>query len=588
MHLALAVGVIVAQALAVYCQQPPPAKKLIEYGWDVPNPGFVREHIRDMEERPFDGLIMRMTVGGRVFVKEKWTPEQVEPDFEHLRNIHWKRFTDNFIIMYAASDVDWFDDTHWEAVVHNVRMTARAARLGRCVGVCFDAEPYGPNPWYYPDQPRSKEKTFAEYCAKYRERGAQFMDAIESEMPTAVVHTFFLFSVHAHLWQIEDMAERERRLSREHYGLYPSFINGMLDAMGKNAVLTDGNEGAYYYQSSESFYRAYHGIRQRALSMVAPENVIKYRTQVQVAQALYVDYVFKMWSHATPAEFLSDEERARWFEHNVYYALTTTDRYVWLYSEKMNWWLNKDLPPGLAEATASARAKVATHQSLGFEIEPLMETARQRQREKLRASLVTRSADIARLSGPAPRIDGDLSDPCWQATKPLDPFLPYATTPNAQVQTTETRVTYDATNLYLGVRCAEPNRGEMQIVGEKRDDTVWLGDSIDLFIQPPEQAPAYYHFILNPHNVLWDARCTDTDDLSYNAQISSATKVAETEWTVEIAIPWSALMMSAPAADTTCRANVCRQRMPEREYSAWSQTVSGFVEPENFGTWTFR
>ena len=37
-----------------------PRKKLIEYGWDVPYPEFVKQHIREMEQKPFDGIIFRV------------------------------------------------------------------------------------------------------------------------------------------------------------------------------------------------------------------------------------------------------------------------------------------------------------------------------------------------------------------------------------------------------------------------------------------------------------------------------------------------------------------------------------------------
>ena len=43
----------------------PPEKRLLEYGWDVPRPTFVAEHIREMEQRPFDGLLMRVPRSGR-------------------------------------------------------------------------------------------------------------------------------------------------------------------------------------------------------------------------------------------------------------------------------------------------------------------------------------------------------------------------------------------------------------------------------------------------------------------------------------------------------------------------------------------
>ncbi|MGQ9730486.1 MAG: sugar-binding protein [Candidatus Zipacnadales bacterium] len=577
-------------AMPLGMAQPAPLeKKLIEYGWDVPNPAYVREHIREMETWPFDGLIFRMSVGGRVFVPEKWTQEQVAEDFEHLANIEWRRFTDNFLIMYAASDVDWFNDSHWEAVLHNVQFTARAAKIGKCVGVCFDAEPYGTNPWDYSKQPHASTKSFAEYAAQYRRRGAQFMEAIQGQMPKAVVHTLFLFSIEQHLWKIRDPAERDRRLAQEHYGLYPAFINGMLEAAGPGIVLTDGNEGAYYYPDTLSFYRAYHGIRQRARSMLIPENDLKYRTQVQVANALYVDYVFKMWPHATPAEYMTEEERAKWFEHNVYYAMTTSDRYVWLYSERMNWWLHKDLPPGLEDAVRAARAKLDGQEDLGFDLRPLMESAKRREQEAIRQALIIRSAEIVRLGGNPPTIDGDLDDQAWQSATVLEPFLPNlrATDPNPEL--TQALVTYDAEALYIAIRCREPQPQALKIVGEKRDDQVWLGESVDVFLQPVDETPAYYHFIVNPHAIVWDAKAgTGTEDLSYNPDWSRATQIREAEWTVEIAIPWSALNFTSPQPNVILKANLCRNRAHARQYSTWSQVVAGFVEPENFGTWTLR
>ena len=50
--------------------KPPEGKKLIQYGWDVPNTAYVRRHIRKMERRPtfaqahgklhyFNGLVIQ-------------------------------------------------------------------------------------------------------------------------------------------------------------------------------------------------------------------------------------------------------------------------------------------------------------------------------------------------------------------------------------------------------------------------------------------------------------------------------------------------------------------------------------------------
>ncbi len=74
---------------------------------------------------------------------------------------------------------------------------------------------------------------------------------------------------------------------------------------------------------------------------------------------------------------LTPEERARWFEHNTYWALYTTDEYVWSSSERMNWWKDQT-PPGLEAAIVNARQKIAARQPLGFEIEQLLEAAGRR------------------------------------------------------------------------------------------------------------------------------------------------------------------------------------------------------------------
>ena len=57
---------------------------------------------------------------------------------------------------------------------------------------------------------------------------------------------------------------------------------------------------------------------------------------------------------------------------------------------------------------------------------------------------------------------------------------------------------------------------------------------------------------------------------------------------MEAAIPWKALNMAAPEPGSRIRINLCRERYTEREWTLWSQTVYHFLEPEHFGTFTFK
>jgi len=322
---------------------------------------------------------------------------------------------------------------------------------------------------------------------------------------------------------------------------------------------------------------------------VAPENRGKYTCQVQCAQALYVDHLFGMrGDRKYLSNYMTPQERAQWFQHNTYWALTSSDRYVWLYSEKMNWWLNQNLPPGLEEAVVAARQKVAAGQDLGFDLTDLIKQAQQRQATALQDRLQRRTAVIPRLGQgvPLPRIDGALDDDAWQQVPALADFLPLFDCPRPQAQTVA-RLIYDSKALYAAMRCAEPNMASLRVIGQQRDSDVWIGDCAELFLglaPPPEP---YYHLIINPSNVRWDGRGRgEAADVSWNPDYQSATARTADHWTVELAIPWSALGLAAPPASFL--ANLGRERGPANELSTWSQCVLSFLEPDNFGTWQLQ
>ena len=358
-------------------------KKLIEYGWDVPTPDYIRANIREMEKLPFDGLIFRLKAGDNVLDPTPWDAARHAEDFDNAAHIAWGRFTDNFVRMLVSSEQDWFDDGQWQAIERNIRIVAKAGRLARCAGVCFDPEPYGTNPWEYRKLAHADTKTFAEYQAKVRERGGQFVRAIEAEFPNPKLLTFYLFG----MWKGRYLcgalapAERMENLSGESYALYPAFINGMLAAAGPNTVLTDGNEHSYYYTDAADYLAAYHFARQGALYLVDPALWAKYRTCVQSGQALYLDYYFGLRETKDPGTFLTPEDRAKWFEHNVYHALSVSDEYVWCYSEHMDWWKGP-VPPGAAEAIRSARETLRNRDPLGFDLKPIIGPALEKHRQE--------------------------------------------------------------------------------------------------------------------------------------------------------------------------------------------------------------
>ena len=368
--------------------QPRPMKKVIEYGWDVPYPDFVEQNIQEMEKRPFEGIIFRTKGFDHVFDIRPWKQEELQPQLDTLAKIKWRKFTDNFLTLYAANQggMNWFNDDHWSTIVENMKLFSRGVQAGHCVGVCFDPEPYGTDPWVYPGS--YKDKSFDEVADQVRKRGRQFISALETNMPSLRVLSFFQFGLYDGILDEPDPKVRQEKLLKQWMVLLPSFYIGILEGASPGTILIDGNESAYYYESPDSFFRAYHLIRQRAQALVPEDLRRKYNAQVQAGMALYIDQTLAKRTEQTTSHFLSSQEQLRFFEHNAYYALTTTDEYVWCYSERMNWWLppekveqDRTLPAGVEEALVSARGKYEQGRPLGFDIKEMIEKAHDKRRK---------------------------------------------------------------------------------------------------------------------------------------------------------------------------------------------------------------
>lgn len=111
-------------------------KKLIQYGWGPPTPGYVAKHIRQMETRPFDGVAMILDRHSfnHVFYSRELDDEQTQAYLDDLAAIQWEKFTDNFLMMYCRSNMDWFSEEDWGPdgwVLRNVRLCRAGHIEGR-------------------------------------------------------------------------------------------------------------------------------------------------------------------------------------------------------------------------------------------------------------------------------------------------------------------------------------------------------------------------------------------------------------------------------------------------------------------------
>jgi hypothetical protein len=383
-------GILAITFLAIYLpikavETQATAKKLIEYGWNAPTPDFVRKHIKEMEQRPFDGVMLKLNAGKEVFHKTPYPETAFAQDRRDLAATKSTKLTDNFVVMWSGMDKewDWFNNDDWNAAAKNITNFAKTAKIGRLKGIAFDSEAYTTSPWQYRQQPQQQLKTFSEYQKQVRKRGAQFMQAIQVAQPNPHILTFGLLSWLKDLMATGiDSAELDQKLANHNYGLWPAFINGMLDVARPGTVIIDGHEWAYYFYGAKSFDRTHDFIFKDARKFVEPVNYRKYDQQVKVGQAVFLDLLIKLvpkhlktspFAETLP-HFLSPANGIRLLEHNTYHSLRTADRYAWLYSEHVDWWKN-NIPQGVESAILRAKTKIKTRQSLGFDLDPAVKQA---------------------------------------------------------------------------------------------------------------------------------------------------------------------------------------------------------------------
>jgi NPCBM/NEW2 domain len=364
---------------------PPPSsgKKLIELGWDAMTADFVKSNIAAMEQRPFNGFVMNLHAGQTIFNKTAYPDSAYTNDRNDLAATTFTKLNDNFISIWGSRENgwSWFDDNDWAATVTNARNFAKTAKIGRFKGFFFDPEPYENNPWAY-NSGLYPNQSFNEVQAKVRQRGGEFMNALQSEMPNVKVLTLFGVSY------IKMRAEQSGNLEGVDWVLLASFIDGMLSTINPQAQLIDGNEFSYYnYLPKSQEFDAFKNSKNAARSLISAENQAKYDNQVKTSQAVFIDALLKLLGSGDSdsnepligCHLRGRNERKLILENHIYQALRTTDEYAWVYSEKMNWWNSPypsfAFPTDLEPVIASAMQKINANQPLGFDSEAILTPA---------------------------------------------------------------------------------------------------------------------------------------------------------------------------------------------------------------------
>ena len=144
------------------------------------------------------------------------------------------------------------------------------------------------------------------------------------------------------------------------------------------------------------------------------------------------------------------------------------------------------------------------------------------------------------------------------------------------------RLMYDRDNLYLGVKCGESKMDKLVANVREHDGNAWQDDCIEFFIDPKHDHETYYQFIVNTLGAQYEAVGFDR---LWNCQWKAAASLGQDAWCVEVAIPFSAFEVAAPAPDAIWGYNLNRERRAggDTELYNWADVQGNFHNPGLFG-----
>lgn len=224
------------------------------------------------------------------------------------------------------------------------------------------------------------------------------------------------------------------------------------------------------------------------------------------------------------------------------------------------------------------------------------------------------------------RIDGRLDDPAWDAAPWSDDFVDIEGDKQPKpTYRTRMKMLWDDKFLYIAAELEEPNVwGTLT----EHDSIIFLDNDFEVFIDPDSDNHLYYELEMNALNTTWDLLLNrpykDGGNAISNWEMAGVQTAVHVEgtvndpsdtdqgWTLEVAIPWTAIMESKerpdasgrppqtwkPSEGTTWRMNFSRvewdievegmkiRKVPDRPEHNWIWSEQGVIDmhrPEHWG-----
>ena len=176
-----------------------------------------------------------------------------------------------------------------------------------------------------------------------------------------------------------------------------------------------------------------------------------------------------------------------------------------------------------------------------------------------------------RVPGPAPEVDGDLSDPCWRRAPVATGFTQMEPREGEPAtEQTEVRVLYGPEALFVAFRAFDTSPDSIAGQLTRRDQDSY-SDWVHLLVDSYHDRRTAFHFGVNPRGVKLDIYHFDDteEDDSWDAVWEVATGRDPEGWTAEFRIPYSQLRFGNHP-NQTWGINFAREIARRNEVSTWA------------------
>lgn len=185
----------------------------------------------------------------------------------------------------------------------------------------------------------------------------------------------------------------------------------------------------------------------------------------------------------------------------------------------------------------------------------------------------------------APKLDGRVGAAEWKNAGEITSFADISNGNPAKTQS-KAYVGYDDKTLYIAVVCDEPMMSKAaKKKFEGRDREVWTNECAEIYLNPSGDKISFFHFIADILGQKFDA--LGADPYGYNPDWKAAAYKGDKYWSVEVAVPFSAINTKTPEAGDSWYALIGRERQAQSELSASTPTFGAFDAVGRYGSWVF-